>query len=95
MLQEELSLIWQRTTCTIFFITHDISEAILLADRISVMQAGPASRIKETITVDMPRPRSPASADFAHYYQRVHAILAGEVQRAARTERASQQNGNA
>jgi len=95
MLQEELSLIWQRTACTIFFITHDISEAILLADRISVMQAGPASRIKETIAVDMPRPRSPASADFAHYYQRVHAILAGEVQRAARTERESQESKSA
>jgi NitT/TauT family transport system ATP-binding protein len=86
MLQEELSLIWQRTGCTMFFITHDISEAILLADRISVMHAGPESRIKETLAIDMPRPRSPASADFAHYYQRVHGILAGEVQRAASAE---------
>ena len=90
MLQEELSLIWQRTGCTIFFITHDISEAILLADRISVMHAGPGSRIKETLAVEMPRPRSPASTDFARYYQRVHGILAGEVQRAASSERATQ-----
>jgi NitT/TauT family transport system ATP-binding protein len=86
MLQEELSLIWQRTGCTIFFITHDISEAILLADRISVMHAGPGSRIKETVAVDMPRPRSLASLDFARYYERVHGILAGEVRRAATTE---------
>ena len=88
MLQEELSLIWQRTGCTIFFITHDISEAILLADRVSVMHAGPASHIKETLAIDITRPRSPASADFARYYQRVHAILAGEVQRAASAEQA-------
>jgi len=89
MLQEELSIIWQRTGCTIFFITHDITEAILLADRISVMHAGPRSRVKETLAVDIPRPRSPASADFARYYERVHAILAGEVRRAAGSERAT------
>ena len=52
------------------------------------MHAGPESRIKETLAIDMPRPRSPASADFAHYYQRVHGILAGEVQRAASAEQA-------
>jgi NitT/TauT family transport system ATP-binding protein len=86
MLQEELSLIWQRTGCTIFFITHDISEAILLADRISVMRAGPDSRIKETLAVDIPRPRTPASPAFAHYYARVQAILASEVRRAADSE---------
>jgi NitT/TauT family transport system ATP-binding protein len=89
MLQEELSIIWQRTGCTIFFITHDITEAILLADRISVMHAGPRSRIKETLAVDMPRPRSPASGDFARYYERVHAILAGEVRSAAGSEPAA------
>jgi NitT/TauT family transport system ATP-binding protein len=89
MLQEELSLIWQRTGCTIFFITHDISEAILLADRISVMHAGPGSRIKETLAVDIPRPRTPASPAFARYYERVQGILASEVRRAARSETAT------
>jgi NitT/TauT family transport system ATP-binding protein len=87
MLQEELSLIWQRTGCTIFFITHDIAEAILLADRISVMQAGPASRVKETLEIRMPRPRSLAARGFGEYYEQVNAILAGEVRRAARSER--------
>jgi NitT/TauT family transport system ATP-binding protein len=78
-LQEELSSIWQRTGGTVFFITHDISEAILLGDRISVMEAGPASRIRQTITVDLPRPRSPADAAFGRYYQEVHRVLAGEA----------------
>jgi NitT/TauT family transport system ATP-binding protein len=87
MLQEELSLIWQRTGCTIFFITHDIAEAILLADRISVMQAGPASHVKETLEIRMPRPRSLAAPGFGEYYEQVNAILAGEVRRAARSER--------
>jgi NitT/TauT family transport system ATP-binding protein len=83
MLQAELSLIWQRTGCTIFFITHDIAESIVLADRVSVMHAGPGSRIKETVTIEMPRPRSPASPHFAEYYARISGILAGEVRRAA------------
>ena len=83
MLQEELSLIWQRTGCTIFFITHDIAETIVLADRVSIMHAGPGSRVKETVAIEMPRPRSPASPDFAKYYARSHGILASEVRRAA------------
>ena len=78
-LQEELSLIWERTRCTIFFITHDIAEAVLLADRISVMKAGPESRVKETISIDMARPRSPGDPIFASYFQRVHQVLADEV----------------
>ena len=78
-LQEELGSIWQRSGGTIFFITHDIAEAILLGDRISVMEAGPASRIKQTITVDLPRPRSPGDAAFSRYYQEIHSVLAEEV----------------
>jgi NitT/TauT family transport system ATP-binding protein len=84
ILQEELTLIWQRTQCTIFFITHDISEAILLADRLSVMRAGPRSNIKEILHIDLPRPRSPGDEAFAHYYHRVHEILAAEVRKAGR-----------
>ncbi len=83
ILQEELSQIWERTRCTIFFITHDIAEAVLLADRISVMKAGPASCIKETLVVDMPRPRSPGDPVFARYYDRVHSILTTGVRRAS------------
>jgi NitT/TauT family transport system ATP-binding protein len=81
VLQDELSLIWQRTGSTIFFITHDINEAILLADRISVMRAGPASSIKETLVVDMTRPRSPADPSFGQLYERLHKILADEVRK--------------
>jgi NitT/TauT family transport system ATP-binding protein len=89
-LQEELGSIWQRSGGTVFFITHDISEAILLADRISVMEAGPASRIKQTIAVDLPRPRSPGDAAFGRYYQEVHGVLAGEVRKAQARQPARQ-----
>jgi NitT/TauT family transport system ATP-binding protein len=55
-MQAELIRIWQETRKTILFVTHDIDEAIIMADRIIVMTARP-SRIKEKITVDLPRPR--------------------------------------
>jgi NitT/TauT family transport system ATP-binding protein len=42
---------------TVLFVTHDLDEATALADRIAVMSAGPRSRIKAVVDVDMPRPR--------------------------------------
>ena len=55
-MQKELLRIWRETNKTILFVTHDIVEAIVLADRIVVMDARPA-RIKEIINVDIARPR--------------------------------------
>lgn len=83
-LQQELGQIWQRTGCTVFFITHDIAEAILLADRISVMQAGPGSRVGATVPIDLPRPRSPADPAFGRCYQAVQAALAAETAKGRR-----------
>ncbi|RTL54005.1 MAG: ABC transporter ATP-binding protein [Bradyrhizobiaceae bacterium] len=57
VMQENLLDLWEKTHTTIVFVTHDIEEAIFLADRILVMSVGPG-RIKETINVDLPRPRS-------------------------------------
>src|SRR5436853_6848121 len=54
--------IWQRTRTTIVFVTHDIAEAVTLADRICVMSVGPGSRIVEVVEVGLPRPRDPADA---------------------------------
>lgn len=55
-LQELLLNIWQDSHKTVVFVTHDIEEAIVLADRIMVMTAHPG-RIKDIIDVDLPRPR--------------------------------------
>jgi len=81
ILQQELSLIWERTGCTILFITHDITEAIILADSISVMKAGPESAVIETILNTLSRPRSLSDPGFGKIYQRIHTILGEEVQK--------------
>jgi ABC-type nitrate/sulfonate/bicarbonate transport system ATPase subunit len=55
-LQEELAAIVERTEATVVFVTHDVEEAVFLADRVAVMTIGPGT-IKEVIDVDLPRPR--------------------------------------
>jgi NitT/TauT family transport system ATP-binding protein len=80
-LQDELVRIWMETNKTILFITHDIGEALLLGDRVGVMRAGPASAIRETIEIDLPRPRDRASIEFARLYGEVQALITDEVKR--------------
>lgn len=56
-LQDELIKIVDQTHSTVVMVTHDIDEAILLSDRIVMMTNGPAAKIGEILTVDIPRPR--------------------------------------
>jgi nitrate ABC transporter ATP-binding subunit len=62
-LQKELLQIWARTGVTIIFVTHSVEEAVLLADRVLVMSAGPG-RIENDIPIDLPRPRDVSSPEF-------------------------------
>ena len=57
-IQDELLKIWSGTEQTVFMITHDIDEAILLADRILLMTNGPYARVAESVEITIPRPRS-------------------------------------
>jgi nitrate/nitrite transport system ATP-binding protein len=57
-LQEVLMEIWQRTRVTAICVTHDVDEAILLADRVVMMTNGPHARIGKVMKVDLPRPRT-------------------------------------
>ena len=57
-LQEELLQIWNTQKCTVLMITHDIDEALFLADRLVMMTNGPAAGIGEVLSIDFPRPRS-------------------------------------
>jgi NitT/TauT family transport system ATP-binding protein/sulfonate transport system ATP-binding protein len=62
-LQEELIEIWKTTKLTVIFVTHSVEEAVLLADQVVVMTAGPG-RIDCQIKIDLPRPRDVSSPEF-------------------------------
>jgi NitT/TauT family transport system ATP-binding protein/sulfonate transport system ATP-binding protein len=62
-LQDELIDIWQSTKLTVIFVTHSVEEAVLLADRVIVMTAGPG-RIDCQIKINLTRPRDVSSPEF-------------------------------
>ncbi len=72
-MQEYLLQIWKNIDVTILFITHDLDEAVLLADRILVLKAKPG-RIDEIIEVPVPRPRSLDQAIAPEYLATKHRI---------------------
>jgi NitT/TauT family transport system ATP-binding protein len=59
IMQEELLKIWSQFKTTVIFVTHDIEEAIFLADRVVVMKTLPGG-IKRQVPIDLPRPRQPS-----------------------------------
>jgi len=90
MMQENLLQIWDEFGITVIFVTHDIDEAVFLADRVVVMSASPGRLIAD-IRVDLPRPRMPAMATSEDYIKakqqcmeliRVESLRAFEQQRA-------------
>jgi ABC-type nitrate/sulfonate/bicarbonate transport system ATPase subunit len=85
LMQELLLSVWERHHQTVLFVTHDIEEALLLADRVCVMTARPG-RIKKSIVVKLPRPRAieiTASPEFNALRLEVLALIREESQRAA------------
>jgi len=75
-LQEELLKIWNDHRCTVLMITHDIDEALFLADRLVMMTNGPAATIGEIMTIpfDRPRDRDQIMEDPQYYDLRNHAL---------------------
>lgn len=70
VIQDELIRIWSDTQQTVFMITHDVDEAILLADRILLMTNGPVAQVAESVTIDLPRPRNRGSVvEHPNYYK--------------------------
>lgn len=76
-MQKHLMDLWQNIDITIIFVTHDMDEAILLADRIVALKANPGE-IKEIIEVDLPRPRNSElmlTPEFKHLRERVDFLV--------------------
>lgn len=81
-LQDEILRIWQERGTTMVFVTHDIDEAVYLSDRVVIMTPRPA-RIKEVVTIDLPRPRHRSGNDFFALRSRIleslHLVPAPEL----------------
>jgi bicarbonate transport system ATP-binding protein len=75
-LQEELLNIWNENRCTVLMITHDIDEALFLADRLVMMSNGPAANIGEIMQIPFARPRDRAQImeDPLYYELRNYAL---------------------
>jgi nitrate/nitrite transport system ATP-binding protein len=76
VIQEELLKIWSETQQTVFMITHDVDEAILLADHILLMSNGPNARVAESVKINIARPRNRAEIieNPAYYKIRNHLV---------------------
>ena len=78
-LQEVLMEVWSRTQVTAICVTHDVDEAILLADRVVMMTNGPEATIGKITEVKLPRPRTRRAlldhADYWHYRAEVLGFL--------------------
>jgi nitrate/nitrite transport system ATP-binding protein len=75
-LQEVLMEVWKRSKVTALCVTHDVDEAILLADRVVMMTNGPNARIGRVMQVDLPRPRSRKTLlEHGRYYEYREELL--------------------
>ena len=84
-LQDHLLDLWAEFKPTLIMVTHDVEEAIVLADRIVVMRPRPG-RIADEIEIDLPRPRDRQSAAFDFAKRRVLAALDRSLDRAVGVE---------
>jgi nitrate/nitrite transport system ATP-binding protein len=80
-LQELLMEVWTRTQVTAICVTHDVDEAILLADRVVMMTNGPNAKVGKIMNVDLPRPRTRKALlehpDYYRYREEVLEFLEG------------------
>ncbi|MDZ7909152.1 MAG: ABC transporter ATP-binding protein [Gemmobacter sp.] len=95
-LQEVLMEVWSRTQVTAICVTHDVDEAILLADRVVMMTNGPRATIGKITDVKLPRPRTRKALldhpDYWHYRQEVLDFLE-EYEHGASTKKDARMSG--
>lgn len=85
ILQVELQQIWWETKKTIIFVTHNVEEAVLLADRVIVMAANPGT-IKKEFSIQLARPRQPENIDVSYLVADIIRELKEEVEKVAKAE---------
>lgn len=69
-LQQELVRLWEKDRKTVLMVTHDVDEAVFLADRVVIMSNGPKAKVAGVVKIDLPRPRDRERLlDEAHFYE--------------------------
>src|SRR5437764_14109220 len=81
-MQRLLADVWRETRKTVVYVTHNVAEAVYLADRVIVMTPHPGT-VKATIAVTLPRPRDPLSVEFLDYQKQLLCHLGQDSERRA------------
>ncbi len=93
IMENDLLSLWAEFRKTVLFVTHDLEEAIALADRVVVLSRGPAARVIGEYPIDLPRPRDVSEIrldrNFQDVYKTIWQQLHGEVKEAYERTRAS------
>jgi NitT/TauT family transport system ATP-binding protein len=91
LMHDELLRLWSQSKASVVFVTHDLEEAIALADKVYVLTAGPAT-VKSVYTIDIPRPRVASEIRYEQKFidisRTIWNDLREEVQRGASREEA-------
>ena len=74
LMENELLSLWASTSAAVVFVTHDLEEAIALADKVVVLTAGPGT-VKGSYEVDLPRPRNVAEIRFQPQFARIYEAI--------------------
>jgi NitT/TauT family transport system ATP-binding protein len=86
IMSNELLSLWELTRPAVIFVTHDLEEAVALADKVVVLTAGPGATVKATFPIELPRPRVVQEIrfepEFVDLYHRIWEALREEVDRA-------------
>ena len=77
-MQRLLAEVWRETRKTVIYVTHNVAEAVFLADRVLVMTPHPGT-VKAEVPVRLPRPRDPLSVKFLEYQKLLMGHLSGEA----------------
>lgn len=74
LMEDELLALWASTSASVVFVTHDLEEAIALADRVVLLTAGPGT-VKGSYEVDLPRPRNVAEIRFQPRFAQIYEAI--------------------
>ena len=88
LMQEELLQLWSQNRAAVLFVTHDLDEAILLADRVAVLTTRPA-HVKSVHTIDLPRPRDIATLRYDERFIEIARLISHDLREEVMRARAA------